>query len=195
MAAVHTCGRSSITAGALGYGPHDLAPGQSVHVHVVSQTSKDSCGTVDNTATVSTSNRKSTRLDSSQRGNSYPVSSRKVADAATVSAGDQIGFTITLTNSRALIARNVPVHHPLPYIPCTIRPLPAAPLFPYTTLFRSALGYGPHDLAPGQSVHVHVVSQTSKDSCGTVDNTATVSTAHDGSRHTEASLVVTCAQI
>src|SRR5436305_11788070 len=112
--AAHSDSGWSITAGALGYGPHDLAPGQSVHVHVVSQTSKDSCGTVDNTATVTTSNDGSGQDDASVGVNCAQISISKLADAATVSAGDQIAFTITLTNSGAGIARYATDNDTLP---------------------------------------------------------------------------------
>src|SRR5205814_1725970 len=140
--------------------------------HVVSQTSKDSCGTVDNTATVTTSNAGSGQHKPSVFGNCGQISISKLADAATVSAGDQIGFTITLTNSGAGIARNVTGNDTLPTNPGTSWSIDAAHSDSGCSITAAALAYSSplplHDALP----ILHVVSQTSKDSCGTVDNTA-----------------------
>src|SRR5437764_941590 len=98
---------------------HVLAPGQSVHVHVVSQTSKDSCGTVDNTATVTTSNDGSGQDRSEERRVGKQITISKLADEETVTAGDQIGLPITLNNSGTGIARNVTGNDTLPSNPGT----------------------------------------------------------------------------
>src|SRR5436305_827509 len=94
-----------ITAGALASGPHNLAPRPSVHTLSLHDALPICCGTVDNTATVSTSNDGSGQDEASVVVNCGQISISKLADAATVSAGDQIGFTITLTNSGAEIGR------------------------------------------------------------------------------------------
>jgi uncharacterized repeat protein (TIGR01451 family) len=166
-----------------------------VHVHIVSTTSKASCGTVDNTATVSTTNDGSGQDEASVVVNCGDISISKVADAATVSAGDQIGFTITLTNSGTGIARGVTANDTLPTDPGTSWSIDAANSDSGWSIAAGALGYGPQDLAPGASVHVHIVSTTSKASCGTVDNTATVSTTNDGSDEASASVGVDCPDI
>src|SRR5919204_557127 len=119
----------------------------------------------------------------------------KDADAASVSAGDQIGFTITLTNSGAGIARNVSASDLLPSPAGTSWSIDAAGSSSGWSLAAGMLSYGPADLAPGASVHVHVVSPTSKESCGKVDNQASVTTSNDGSAQDEASVVVNCGQI
>src|SRR2546430_4179535 len=81
----------AITAGALGYGPQDLAPGASVHVHIVSTTGKNNCGTPDTATTVTTTNACSDQDEASVVVNCGQIAISKVADAATVSSGDQIG--------------------------------------------------------------------------------------------------------
>src|SRR5205085_2238439 len=143
------------TAGALGYGPHDLAPGQSVHVHRSEERRVGKGGTVDNTATVSTNNDGSGQDDASVVVNCGQISISKLADAATVSAGDQIGFTITLTNSGAGIARNVTGNDTLADNAIRSWSVTAVQTCALWFFTAGALGYGPHDLAPGQSVHVH----------------------------------------
>src|SRR5436305_10632835 len=63
-----------------------------------------------------------------------------------VSAGDQIGFTITLTNSGAGIARNVTGNDTLPSNPGTSWSIDAAHSDSGWSITAGALGYGPHDL-------------------------------------------------
>src|SRR5436305_12194622 len=89
-----------------------------------------------------------------------------------VSAGDQIGFTITLTNSGAGIARNVTGNDTLPSNPGTSWSIDAAHSDSGWSITAGALGYGPHDLAPEIGRASCRESQDSQDSCGTVDNKA-----------------------
>src|SRR2546423_1276567 len=110
----------------------------------------------------------------------------KSADNPSVSAGDAIGFTVSVTNNGTGIARNVALHDALPtaagpswsFFFLMIRPPPRSTLFPYTPLFRSS------DLAGGASYTVHLSSPTTAATAGSspVDNTANVTTtnnAHD----------------
>src|SRR2546423_1642262 len=152
-------------------------------------------GTVDNTATVTTSNDGSGQDEASVVVNCGQNSGSKHAGAPATTSGRQPAFTCKLTNSGAGIARNVTGNDTLPTNPGTSWSIDAAHSDSGWSITAGALGYGPHDLAPGQSVHVHVVSQTSKDSCGTVDNTATVTTSTDGSNEATASVGVDCPDI
>jgi len=51
-----TTGTWTLTAGVLSFGPVDVAPGASFHVHITSPTTSATCGTVDNSASTTSSN-------------------------------------------------------------------------------------------------------------------------------------------
>src|SRR5438132_888295 len=98
----------------------------------------------------------------------------KVADNSPVSAGDTIGFTITVTNNGAGVADSVTVNDTLPTHPVTSWSIhaPTAALIPYTTPFRSSCSFG--DMASGAVLTVHISSPTTSATAGSspVDNTA-----------------------
>src|SRR5437016_14458150 len=77
------------------------------------------CRTCPNPASDDGPNNAQVQPSASTTVNCAQISISKLADAATVSAGDQIGFTITLTNSGAGIARNVTGNDTLPTNPGT----------------------------------------------------------------------------
>ena len=90
----------SIADGNLVYSPTTLAPGAVTTVHVVATTDGTDCGQVDNLAAVTTSNDADrTPRDASIDVNCGQIDVQKVADDERVSAGDQIGFTVTLANT------------------------------------------------------------------------------------------------
>ena len=72
---------------------------------------------VDNTANVTTTNDGSDSASASVEVRGASIDIAKVADNPSVSAGDQIGFTITVTNNGTGTARNVAVNDPLPTAP------------------------------------------------------------------------------
>ena len=185
----------SIAGGTLSCDFGDLAASASKHVHVTSPTTSESCKTYPNTATAQATNNTPVQASASTKVDCAQIAISKLADAATVSAGDQIGFTITLSNSGAGIARNVSANDLLPTNAGTSWTIDAANSDSGWTIQNGALGYGPHDLAPGASVHVHIVSPSSKETCGNVDNTASVSTSNDGSGQANASVEVDCPDI
>src|SRR5207244_3941885 len=95
----------------------------------------------------------------------------KVADAAAVSAGDQIGFTVTLTNNGAGTASGLSFSDPLPGgLTWTISPASAG-----WSIVAGNLVYAPSSLAAGASSSVHVIATTDAADCGRITNTATVS--------------------
>src|SRR5438477_93138 len=85
----------------LDYTPTTLAGNTSTKAHVVSNTTAASCGTYNNTASFTTSNDGSGDATASEAVLCATTSISKVADAASVSAGSQIRFTVTLNNGGA----------------------------------------------------------------------------------------------
>jgi uncharacterized repeat protein (TIGR01451 family) len=124
------------------------------------------------------------------------VSITKTADAASVNAGQNIGFTITVTNGGAADATGVTISDPLPGGPgidwsespdnpnCTISGSPPT----------ETLTCGPVTLAAnGGSLSVHVQSATTGASCGPYPNTATITAGGTGSA--SATITVNCGAI
>lgn len=126
------------------------------------------------------------------------VSIVKTEDAATVNAGSNIGFTVTVTNSGAADATGVTINDPLPggsgidwsenpdNASCSISGSPP----------NETLNCGPVTLAAGGgSISVHVQSATTGASCGTYNNTATFTSTNAGTGSDSASVTVQCAAI
>jgi uncharacterized repeat protein (TIGR01451 family) len=121
----------------------------------------------------------------------------KTADAASVSAGEEIGFTVTLENTGTGTATGVEFTDALPGgdgINWSISPASAGWSISGTAPNQS-LVYSPTTLAGGASTSVHVVSDTTAESCATYDNTASVTTTSDGEDSASASVVVNCPDI
>src|SRR5206468_2044923 len=87
-----------IAAGTLTCPAVDLAPGASYSVHVTAPTTAASCKAYPNTATADGSNTSPVTASATTTVLCPGLKLLKTAEAATVSAGDPIGFTITVTN-------------------------------------------------------------------------------------------------
>ncbi|MGH9955980.1 MAG: DUF11 domain-containing protein, partial [Pyrinomonadaceae bacterium] len=165
-----------------------LASGASASVHIVSPTTPDTCGTVTNTATAAAGNERSTDTANNTSTASIAVQCpdvvvTKVADSATVNAGNPIGFTITVNNAGLGVAKSVTLTDSLPMNPgmtwtevpdnlnCSISP---------TGVLTCNFG----NLAFGDVRTVHVVSPTTPANCGSVSNTATASATNERSSDT-----------
>jgi uncharacterized repeat protein (TIGR01451 family) len=171
----------TINGGVLSFGPQDLAPGASTHVHITSPTTAQTCGTVNNAASATSRN------DGNPQTALVPIVVNcpslvitKVADAANVPAGQQIGYTITITNNGPGLAKGVTVSDTLPTTAGLAWTIDAANSSPGWTILAGVLAFGPADLAAGASSHVHIVSPTTQASCGTIFNSATVNAANGG---------------
>jgi uncharacterized repeat protein (TIGR01451 family) len=180
----------------LNFLPTTLSAGGSSSVHVVSPTTADSCGAYPNTATVGTSNDGSDKSSASTAVLCADVSITKTADAAIVSAGQQVGFTVTITNSGKGDATGLAFTDALPGGSGMSWSLDAANSDTGWSISGSApnqsLAYAPTTLAAGASSIVHVVSQTTNASCKAYPNTASVTTANDGSDQASATVTVNC---
>src|SRR5205823_4119172 len=107
----------------------------------------------------------------------------KKADASPVSAGDDIGFTITVSNAGPGTAKNVTLDDPLPAgsgagVTWSIDSGPSGDVTPTCAVSNGSpqdLTCSPVDLGSGESYTLHVTATTSFAECTEYDNTATAS--------------------
>ena len=179
------------------FAPNTLAAGASAWVHVVSDTTADSCGEYDNTAEVTTTNDGSDEASATTEVLCAEIDVDKEADAPSVNAGEQIGFTVTISNSGGGLATGLAFTDNLPGgdgIDWEIESQSGG--FSISGSPQSeSLVFAPTTLASGASAWVHIVSDTTGDSCGVYDNTASVTTGNDGEDEASASTEVLCAEI
>jgi uncharacterized repeat protein (TIGR01451 family) len=125
----------------------------------------------------------------------------KSADAASVSAGEDIGFTVTVSNAGTGTAKGVTLSDALPAgngghpVHWVIDGGADAAAFAISGADGSqslSLKGQPISLAAGGSLTVHIDAATTADNCATYDNTASVSTTNDGSDEASASEQVLC---
>jgi uncharacterized repeat protein (TIGR01451 family) len=180
------------------YAPTTLAGTTTTKAHVVSNTTSGSCGAYANTASFTTSNDGSGSASASTTVNCATVTISKTADAASVSAGSQIGFTVTLANSTAGTAMGLSVTDSLPAGTGVNWTIDAGNTSAGWSVSGSppnqSLVYAPTTLAGTTMTKAHVVSNTTTGSCGPYNNTASFSTSNDGSGSASASTTVNCAQ-
>ncbi len=122
----------------------------------------------------------------------------KTADAASVNAGDPLGFTVTISNTGQSTATGVSLSDALPAGP-TWSIDGGADQASFTITGSSPqqleLVGQPTTLAAGASKTVHITAQTSAQECSTYDNTASVTTTNDGSDDDTASITCNPADI
>src|SRR5439155_49580 len=167
-----TCGSTSFTP----------ASGASASIHTTAPTTNGTCGTVNNSASVSTAN------DGSASVGPVPITVNcavihitKEADASSVNAGEQIGYVITVSNNGAGVAHNVTVTDTLPTNAGLSWSIDAGGSSSGWSISAGVLSFGPADLAAGASTHVHFISSPSTALFRSVNNSASVTTANDGS--------------
>jgi uncharacterized repeat protein (TIGR01451 family) len=185
--AAGTTGTWTLSGGILSFGGAngvDLASGASVHVHITSPTTSASCGTVNNSAAATSTNDGNPSVGPvAITVSCATLALTKVADAASVTAGSTIGYTITLTNTGAGTAHGVKVSDTVPTNAGLAWVIDAAGTTGTWTLSGGILSFGGAsgvDLAAGTSVHVHITSPTTAATCGTVNNSAAASSTNDG---------------
>src|SRR5205085_1308197 len=183
----------------LSCGPATVASGGSVTVHVTSHTTSASCGTYDNTASFTTTNDGTGNDAASTTVNCPNLTITKTADNASVNAGSDIGFTVTLSNAGPGSATGASINDPLPGgtgVDWSIDSnTPASSCSISGTAPTQTLSCGPATVASGGSVTVHVISHTTSASCGTYDNTASFTTTNDGLGNASASTTVDCPDV
>ena len=176
----------------------DLASGDSYSVHVTAATSFADCTSYDNTATASAANAPDASDSASITCNAPSLTVTKTADAATVNAGDPIGFTVTVANGGPGTAEGVTLSDPLPAGTTAAGwTIATGPDQCSITGARSSqtLSCSAVDLASGDSYSVHVTAATSLANCTDYDNTATASAANAPDASDSASIVCNSAQV
>jgi uncharacterized repeat protein (TIGR01451 family) len=164
------------------FGPASMAANTSKHVHIVATTSAQACGTYDNTASFTTTNDGSGNAEAIESCQVPVVSITKTADhnGTPVTAGDQVGFVVTISNAGPGTATGVTVDDPLPA--GVTWSIDAANSDPGWSINGSNhLVFGPASMAANTSKHVHIVATTDATHCGTYNNTASFTTTNDGS--------------
>ena len=179
----------SITNGTLSCQFGDLDPGESRTVHVSGTTDAQDCGVLLNTATVSASNEpqenQGNNTDSADITVLCPsLNITKIADDQSVSAGDPVGYTITVTNNGQGTAKNVVVSDTLPTNGGLSWSIDGGTGAQDCSIVNGLLTCTFPSIAPGASVTVHLTSPTTAATCGEVVNSATATSSNDGSPST-----------
>ncbi len=186
----------SISAGVLTCTFDTIAAGGDATVTISGETEAADCGSIENTATVTASNEGAPQVlaaadlaaDHSSTAtitvNCPTVVITKTADEPTIVAGDQIGFTITITNTGAGTAFGVTASDPTP-VGLTWAISPASSGWSIDT--TGVLTFGPAPLGPnGGTTSVHIVATTGAADCGTVSNTVSLTyIGGQGSDHSD----------
>jgi uncharacterized repeat protein (TIGR01451 family) len=177
----------------LTYTPTTLAGTTSTHVHVTSSTASNTCGNFDNTASFTSTNGGSGSDSATTTVNCMVVA--KTADAPSVTVGQQIGYTVTVTNNAAGTATGLTVTDHLPAgagINWTIDGAGSSAGWSITGSAPNQSLVSPTTLDSGQSTHVHVVSATTSSSGGIYVNTASATSSVGAGSASASTAVSTC---
>jgi uncharacterized repeat protein (TIGR01451 family) len=179
-----------------------MASGLSRTVHITANTTSTSCAVYNNTAHVTTTNDGSDTASASETVLCSLIHVAKIADAASVSAGSPIGFTVTVNNSGAGTATGVTLTDALPGgnastpVHWTIDGSTGNPTFFAISGADGSqhltLAEQPVSMAAGLSRTVHLTATTTSTSCAVYNNSAGVTTTNDGSDTASASETVLC---
>jgi uncharacterized repeat protein (TIGR01451 family) len=169
-----------------------MASSASKTVHITSSTTALSCGSYHNTATAQATNNAQVSDDATEGVVCGEISLTKVADAATVNAGDQIGFVLVATNAGPGDVTSVVVTDTLPSQSGLAWTVDAANSSSGCTVVGVRLSCTFGTLAASTSKHVHVTSPTAFASCGTIFNRGWVATGNDGTDKDSATVAVQC---
>ena len=167
-----------------------LAAAGSITIHVTSPTTAASCGTVPNSAAVTTGNNGTDQASASIEVQCPDVTVIKDATPDIVTAPGTATFTIVATNSGQGIARNVTLTDTLPAGTWTEDSASCS-----IALGVLSCSFG--DLAPGASSPTVTLTRP-VDTCAQLPNTAIVSAANEplsaqGNNSSSATVTVTCA--
>ena len=183
----------SIAAGDLTCNFGDMASGTSKHVHLTSPTTAATCGEVVNAASATTTNDGNPSTgDVTITVNCPAISVDKTADAETVDAADQVGFTITVANAGPGTAYDVMLADTLPTNDGLDWSIDGGTGAQFCDIANGELTCDFGDMAAETSYTVHITSDTDATTCGEIDNTATVTISNGDGDSDDASITVNC---
>ena len=187
----------SITSGVLSCSFGDLAAGATRTVHVSGDTDATDCGVLRNTATVSAANEPEENQGNNSSSatitvNCPNVTVTKTADAGTVNAGEDVGFTITVSNAGPGTAKNVVLTDTLPTNDGLDWSIDGGTGADKCGIAQGVLTCTFGDMAAKTSYTVHITSGTDPTTCGLIENTATVSLDNGTGGSSEATITVNC---
>jgi uncharacterized repeat protein (TIGR01451 family) len=181
----------------LNCGPVDLDQGEGFSVHISSPTTADTCGMVNNTAGVTTTNAGSDQATASITVNCPDVTVAKSTTTSTVNSGDGVSFSIVVTNAGPGSASNVTVDDQLPAgITWAVNPAVAGCSVDDTGKLHCDLG----SLAAEASMTITVTGTVPETLCGTLTNElvtvgATNEAATDNNTAGPVSIDVNCPRV
>ncbi|HEX4983327.1 MAG TPA: Ig-like domain-containing protein, partial [Ilumatobacteraceae bacterium] len=185
----------------------DLDPGEGVEIAISSDTDETSCAAYRNEATVNASNHAELTAHDTTEVLCPDLDVTKASDDGTVSAGEPIGFSIEVSNADAEgtgTAFDVTLSDLLPGadgIDWSIAGVTINGSGVTAGEYCSITGDAPSqtltcdfgDMEPGDSASVHVTSDTTLDSCETLDNTAFIDADNAPEEESnEASVTIEC---
>ncbi|HEY8755194.1 MAG TPA: DUF11 domain-containing protein [Candidatus Dormibacteraeota bacterium] len=179
----------------------DMAAEATYAVHITSPTAAGSAGTYPNIATVSATNAPSGSANATVVVLAPALAITKTADSASVTSGDPLGFTVTVSNSDASdtgTATAVALSDPLPSgagVDWAVSPAYTGPgsCTITGTAGSQTLTCSFGDMAPGATASVHVLSATTSNvTCSPLNNTATASASNAASIQASATITLQC---
>ncbi len=188
-----TSGMGCTIGASLSCGPFDLGPDSSATVVISAVTVPADCGTLRNTVQIAV-----TGGDLNAANNTSSASIdvlcpnlgiTKTANAGSVSAGDPIGFAITVNNTGDGVAKAVTLTDPLPAgVTWSID----APVPQGCAIGNGTLTCSIGDMAAHSSFTVHISAPTDAGDCKAYENTATADGSNTGPVDSTASTLVLC---
>lgn len=142
-------------------GPDDIGAGSSLKVTLTTETTADDCGSLDNTATATAANDGSDTDEGNVDVLCPDLTIEKTPDGEVISAGEEISFTVTVTNNGAGSAANVVIDDVLPAGFAWAED----PDLSACAITLGALHCDVGDLAPTASFSVTVSAPTNSEDC------------------------------
>ena len=193
----------------LGLASSTIPVGADYTVHITASTSATECGTYDNTATLTSTDSNPAPANAQEACKPANIAITKTADAASVNAGDPIGFTLTVSNTGSGDAKGVTLSDPLPTNAGLSWHIASqgSGWGGTCSITAGTLNCGPVTVPAGttqaaSTFTVHITSPTTAATggvcpggSGVVNNTGNVTTTNDGSGQSSASTCVAAPSI
>ncbi|MDE0805372.1 MAG: SpaA isopeptide-forming pilin-related protein, partial [Acidimicrobiales bacterium] len=178
----------AITSGVLECDLGDLGDGESVSITVTGTTDAADCGVLDNTASADASNDDEVSDDGDITVECPDIDITKVADDDVVSAGSDVGFTITVSNDGPGTAYDVSVDDDLPGgLDWSLDPVVDG-----CAIADGALSCDVGNLAADGEMAIHLTAPTDEDDCGTLTNEASADASNDDEVRADDDVAILC---